>query len=109
MSFVLKKKESYWWPIKVKSPADDGKYDEQELNLHFKKLKVSDLQKKLEGDRKELVKEIVIGWKEVKDEDGKEIPFSTKALENLLNSEYGMLAMIVAGFIESQTGVFEKN
>ena len=112
MAFVIKKKESFIWPVKIKSPADGGKYDEQTLNLEFKKLKSSEMENLLkgniEGGDKGFCRMIVLGWKDVKDSEGKDVPFSSDGLEGLLE-EYGCGKAIASAYFEALAGAVEKN
>jgi hypothetical protein len=34
--FIINQSETYKWPVKISSPIDGGKYQEQELILEFK-------------------------------------------------------------------------
>ena len=79
MAFVMKKKEKFLWPVKIKTPKDGGGYEEQSLSLEFKKMgnkELRELGKSKSEDLSDFAKAIVLGWKDVKDESGNELPFS---------------------------------
>lgn len=108
MAFVIRKKKTFFWPVVIKTPKDGGGYDEQKLNLEFKFLKDSelvDLVKKSNSD-KELCKAIVVGWKDVLDEQ--EQPVSFESFEDVLDTAK-FASSIVSQFLKIIGDIVEKN
>lgn len=87
MSFVIKKKHQFSWPVKIKTPADGGEFETSQITLIFAALDHSEL-KKLMGDSatddKLICNKVVCGWKDVQDESGKELEFNKMNFEMLL-------------------------
>jgi hypothetical protein len=112
--FKLKMSESYSWPVSFGLPIDGGKFDKQTFEVEFKRLgekRLSELLEKSsqgEFDNKSACKEIVVGWKDVKAEDGTEMPFSSTAFDALLDVT-GVPMAIFHAFTKSIRGEKEKN
>lgn len=108
MAFVIKKKESFIWPVTMKLAADGGKYDEQVIDLEFRHMKDSELQKILKKSKsdKEFCKAVVVGWKDVKDENSNPVDFSgfDDFLENVQ-----FAATISTAYLKIVGGSVEKN
>ncbi len=110
MSFVLKKAQSFFWPVKIKLPAN-GQYETSELELEFKAMTGKDVEKlsATEGsDDSDFVKNIVIGWKSVTNEDGVDVPFSKSALSDLL-SVMGVSSQIAMQYMDIFRSAVTKN
>tara|TARA_Y100000593_G_scaffold92981_1_gene186250 strand:- start:858 stop:1211 length:354 start_codon:yes stop_codon:yes gene_type:complete len=103
LAFILKKRNTYFWPINFETPVDDGKYETLKFSCEFKRIKQSqieeyqkqfqDMKTALAASRK-CAKEVVVGWKDILDEENNQIEFSTKTLDLLL--ETPMLAQTIA-------------
>ena len=76
MAFVLKKTASYKWPIKVEIPVDGGKFETQTFDAVFKKMSRSAFNKIVDEGDDALIDAILQGWDGIKDEEGKDIPFT---------------------------------
>lgn len=119
MAFVLKQSDTYSWPVTFDVPVDGGRHERQTFDGEFKRLpqsKIAPMVAELgrlddvsDMDRlTELAAEVLVGWSGVTDDDGKAVPFSQKALEQLL--EVPMLAvMIVKAYLDSLKGAKRKN
>lgn len=108
MSFIFKKKDSYFWPVKLKSPSDGGKYETQTLELEFKKLKQKQITEALGvKENADFCRQIVNGWRDARDESGQELAFG-EHFESLLD-EPGFAKQIVDQYLASLTGAAEKN
>lgn len=119
MSFVLKQSDAYSWPVSFDVPTDGGRHERQTFDGEFKRLPqsrvgpmVAELQQiedltDLERIT-EIAKEILIGWSGIVDNEGKEIPYSEKALVQLL--EVPLLAVsIIKSYMDSIKGAKRKN
>lgn len=112
--FVIKKVESYFWPVKVELPKDGGSYQKHEFQAHFKRITQSQLKILLEGEGdknptdKEFCKSVVIGWKDILDEEKNPIEFSDESLETLIEIP-SVAKTIVVSYLDSIAGSKVKN
>jgi len=114
MAFVLKRSGSYSWPVYFDIPVDGGRFERQTFDCEFKQLSQSRIREISESIGSEdltdadVAAEVLQGWSGVTDDAGKEVPFSQKAMEDLL--EVPMLASaIVLAYFESLQGAKRKN
>lgn len=99
MAFVLKQSATYTWPITLVLPVDGGRRDKHTFDGEFRRLpqtrineivKLAQLQErgKLADDEElrdqDAAKEILVGWSNVVDDEGEEVPYSDAALNQLL-------------------------
>lgn len=98
MSFVLKQSASYTWPVPLLIPVDGGRREKHSFDAEFKRLpqsrinEIIKLARALELGRAEdetlddktAAREVLIGWSGITNDDGKDIPFSESALDQLL-------------------------
>jgi hypothetical protein len=108
MAFVLKKTASYKWPIKVEIPVDGGKFETQTFDAVFKKMSRSAFNKTVDEGDDALIDAILQGWDGIKDEDGKDIPFTESALTQLLEIPT-VAGQIVRAWFESLEVAKRKN
>tara|TARA_R110002020_G_scaffold34066_34_gene103956 strand:- start:5883 stop:6248 length:366 start_codon:yes stop_codon:yes gene_type:complete len=104
MKFVLTSTHRYWWPVKVSIPDPDpsraGEYLEMEFKMQFDSLprdeadKVAELMRASSDNTYADLKRVSRDWDEnVVDENGKPIPFSAEAFEELLRISWYRLAV----------------
>ena len=96
MTFVRKKNKTFKWPVVVREPSetDAGVYEENEFIAIFKRLKVSEYQKALEDKTEfEMLKMMLIGWENMKEEDGQDIPFTNQNLKEMMEDAYWLKAV----------------
>lgn len=119
MAFILKQSTSYSWPVSFDVPIDGGRHERQTFDGEFKRLPQSKIGPmvaelgKLEDlgelDRiTEIASDVLIGWSGINDDDGKEMPFSQKALEQLLEVPFLAVAVLKA-YMDSIKGAKRKN
>lgn len=102
MAFVRKKVKTFKWPVKVEEPADGGVFSTASFTAIFKRVPRS-LFENVEADSElSLLKEIVVGWEGIEDEDGSPVAFSKKALEEFSDDPYW-----IRGVLRSYTETFE--
>jgi hypothetical protein len=108
--FIINQSETYKWPVKISSPIDGGKYQEQELKLHFYRLTVDEINKLDISDIKDedFFKKIISGWEDVQD-DGIDLLFSYEALKRLMDAFPSSRTEIIKGFTDSVPGILQKN
>lgn len=119
MAFVLKQSDTYSWPVAFDIPVDGGRHERQTFDGEFKRLpqsrvgpmvaELQQLEDLADLDRvTEIAKEVLVGWSGINGDDGKEIPFSEKALDQLL--EVPLLAVsIIKAYMDSIKGAKRKN
>jgi hypothetical protein len=126
VAFVLKQSSSYVWPVTVRLPISGGKFEKQTFDAEFKRLpqaRINKIQIEVQArikssERNEtaddsisdqsIADEILIGWANVLDVDGDEVPFSESMKQQLLDIPTMATAIIVAYF-DSLTGTKTKN
>lgn len=115
--FVLKERPAYFWAVKFELQSADGKYEPHEFQAEFKRVPQSRIDKLFE-DLKDIaasgmsddaiVKEMMIGWRDVNDAEGKPVLFNSDTLAQLLEVPR-LRAAIVKSFFESLSGIPLKN
>jgi hypothetical protein len=119
MAFVLKQSDTYVWPVTFDIPVDGGRHERQTFDGEFKRLPQSQIGPmvaeltKLEdlGDLDritEIARELLVGWSGVTSDDGKEVPYSQKALDQLLEVPFLAVAVLKA-YMDSIKGAKRKN
>lgn len=103
--FKMQQSATYKWPVKISIPVDGGKYETQEFEANFKRLKRDEIValKESDIDDTEAVKMVLLGWSGIVGEDGAEVPFSDENLVKLLNVT-GVTTAIANSFFDSVTG-----
>ena len=114
MGFVLTQSDTFSWPVTFDLPVDGGLHETQTFDVQFKRMPqkwIREIAKKIDADKvtdTEVAKEILSGWAGITDESGKEIPFSQKTLEQLLDIRT-LSGSVVLAFFKATAGVKEKN
>lgn len=114
MAFVLSQSPSYSWPVAVEFPIDGGRFDKQTFDVQFKRLpqsRIREILDPVEGagvSDDQVCHEVVMGWSGIQDGKNSEVPFSEKALNELL--EIPLVAgSIVKAWIDSLAKAKRKN
>jgi hypothetical protein len=99
MAFVLKQSATYIWPITLVLPVDGGKRQKHTFDGELRRLpqsriseiiKLAQLQERgALADDEELrdqdaAKEVLVGWANIVDDEGEDVPFSDSKLNELL-------------------------
>tara|TARA_R110000772_G_C13059920_1_gene415152 strand:+ start:47 stop:391 length:345 start_codon:yes stop_codon:yes gene_type:complete len=114
MGFILKQSDTFSWPVTFDLPVDGGLHETQAFDVQFKRMPqkwIREIAKKIDADKvtdTEVAKEILSGWAGITDESGKEIPFSQKTMEQLLEIPT-LSGSVVLAFFKATAGVKEKN
>ena len=114
MGFKLDQSGTYKWPVTVEVPVDDGRHDKQKFDGEFKRItqsRIREMGQLIEtGDLTDvdLVKEVLVGWDGIEDDQGNELKFSQAKLKQLL--EVPMVATAIGtAFFDSIAGAKRKN
>jgi len=96
MALVKKKVNLIKWPITITSPSDGGKWVDESFIGIFKKIGLTKLNELAEQGDPKLVKSVMEGWEEIKDEEGNEVTFNKKELDSFLDDPHFLRATVQA-------------
>lgn len=100
MAFVLSQTSTYTWPVKLTLPVSGGRREVHTFDAEFKRLpqrRINELIQQIRAQERgrrddedlyqdtDAAREILVGWGSVHDDAGKDIPFTDKACEELLD------------------------
>lgn len=114
MAFVLKRSDSFFWPISFDVPEDGGKHKRQTFDAEFRRLpqsrlkELGDLLGQGEISDSDAVAEMLCGWRGVMDDENEEVPFSDGMMRQLLDVPF-MAATIFEAYTDSLQGAKRKN
>ena len=123
MAFVLSQSDSYTWPVTLVIPVDGGRREKHTFDAEFTRLsqtRINEIVRQAKESSGELAKdpamledqtacaEILIGWSNVVDDKGDDVPFSIKALDQLLELPT-IAAQIIRAWSESLEVAKRKN
>lgn len=108
MAFVRKKSSSFKWPVTVEFPVDGGRFESESFDAVFKRIGRSDFQRLLDKGDLDLIEAVLENWEGVKDEAGKDIPFTKAALKDMLDDPC-FTKGIITSYLASLEGAKAKN
>lgn len=114
MAFVLKQSDTYTWPVSFDVPVDGGRHQRQTFDGEFKRLpqsRIREIGEQIDSGEitdASVAAEVLVGWAGITDDAGEAVPFSQKALEQLLDVPM-MAAAIVLAYFNSLAGAKRKN
>lgn len=106
--FKLGQSDSFSYPVEVEVVGDGGKRSTYTFDAQFRRLPSDELneisRRAREGDVNDagLVREVLVGWKGILDEDGSELPFSEASRERVCRV-WPVTPSIVAAFLEANS------
>lgn len=107
--FKLSVSKTFTTPVNFKIPVDGGTYQTNSFIGEFKRLTLSEMRDlPKEGTDAEMCRRVMVGWNEIADENGTPLPFSSEALDRLLDI-VGVASTILQTFFGTLNGVREKN
>jgi len=112
--FVMKTSKTFTHTVKAEIPEGNGKFTHMSLDAEFKRLpepELAELTRKVNAGElspPDVVREVMVGWAKVKDEDGNEMTFSAEGLEQLLTI-FPMPATITRAFFDAHGRAKAKN
>ena len=109
MAFVRKKSKVYPWPVEVNRPSDSvpGEFETTKFIGKFARLDRSSLDKFENEDEFSALSKILVGWEDVKEEDGTAIEFSKTILKEFsedVDFVKGVLDAFKAFYGNAQSG-----
>lgn len=117
MKFVLGKSDRYWWPVVVRVPDPDRAGQTVDLKLEIllepkdqdaamedteRLAGIVNIRERASAERAVLT-DVCKDWRDVVDEDGKPVPFSTDALDAALQKSWFRIGLLRA-YGESLSG-----
>lgn len=114
MAFVLSQTPHYEWPVEYRTPIDGGKYKPSAFVAEFKRLPQSRLDEIFKGatedevDDDAVLDEVLMGWSDIKDQEGNEFE-CTDANRRILLDLPGMRSTLLRAYFGSIEGAARKN
>jgi Ni,Fe-hydrogenase III component G len=108
MAFKIAQNPKYTVVVKVFIPADNGKFDESSFKATFKRVNMDELDELRKKSQIEVVKEVLMDYSDLIDDDGNQVEYSPENLEILMNIPQA-LAGIAEAFWSSIFKAKEKN
>lgn len=110
MAFVRKKVKTFKWPVEVTEPSEDrpGEFDKFEFTAVFKRIKLSELNSLSESSGLPLLKKVMVGWEGIQDEDGKDVLFSGKELEEFAD-DVDWVKSVLSAYTKTYEGAESGN
>jgi hypothetical protein len=112
--FKVKKIDSLLWPVEIDVPREDGsaQTDTHLVKIKYRYLSTDDYEQAtkevLAKDSDKDFRDFVLDWEDVFDAEGNQLPFSRKALNDIM-SERWIAAAINYGFRDCQDAGLRKN
>ena len=113
MPFVIDQSPTYKWRVEVKVNKD-GEVSTEIFTAHFKNISQSrfrEMVKMIEDKQIEdvdVAKEVLIGWEDLEDNNGTQMPFTKSTLNKLLEVR-GFATAVGFAFMESNEQIYVKN
>ena len=113
MPFVIDQKPTYKWKVVVKINKD-GEVSQEIFTAIFKNISQSRFKEMIKMveekqiDDIDVAKEVLLGWEDLVDGNGEEVPFNKNTLLQLLEVR-GFATAVGFAFMESNEEIFVKN
>ena len=108
MALIKKKVTSVKWPVICKSPIDGGQWKEETYTGVFRKIGITELAELANKGDPLLIKGVIEGWEDIKDEEGNDIPFTPETLNEMMEDVHFLRATVQA-VLGMQQEAPEKN
>lgn len=108
MAFKLALKPTYFAQISVSVPNEHGKRDVSKFSAEFKRVGLDRLNELRTMPHPEVLAEVLVGWKDLHDENGDDVPFNDDTKKALFDIPQAFDAL-VASFWDSIFGAKAKN
>ena len=93
--FIVKNDDAYWWPVTIKFPAA-GSFTTQTFEALFKVLPASRVVELSNGTPVDILKEALLDWKGIVDEERNDIAFNEDVRDQLLDNPFFIAALAEA-------------
>ena len=110
MAFIRRKSKAYPWPVEIKRPSETnpGEFETDKCTVKFKRLTKKELNAFTEAEEDKALEKIVVGWSDISEEDGTEIPFTKSNLKDF-SEDIDFVAGVVEAFQKFYTTGKEGN
>jgi hypothetical protein len=110
MTLVLRKTSANTikWPIMVKKPCDGGSFKEVKFTAIFKEIGRDEFNSLVEEGDVALTDMVLLGWEDVQDEEGIDVPFNEENKKALLN-DFTVIKSVIQTYGNMIMGGAEKN
>ena len=107
--FKVAKEPTFTAPVRLKVPNEKGGCDQVQFTARFKVMPQSRLNSLIEAEAEQtaLLREAVIGWDKVADEDGNPVAFTDEALAALLEISYIRIGLMGAYLEATSNGTYK--
>jgi hypothetical protein len=99
--FKIEKKATFFWPVLVNVPKDGGGFASHEFQAEFKfheQSKMDLLLERLKNDDHDILRDLLVGWKQVSNPDGTPVEYTEEAKEALIDIPYVRSALLKSYF-----------
>jgi len=93
MAFKLAQNPTYTVTVKVSTPNDKDTFDTSEFKAKFKRVKFSELESLREKTQVDVIREVLVGFSNLLDDDNKEVDFNESTLNALLEIPQALAAL----------------
>lgn len=84
------------WPVTVFVPQHHGRVLKAQFSASFRYLPSEEFQELASQGDTVLLERVLVGWSQVKDEHGEDVPYSDEARERMLRITYVRKALVLA-------------
>ena len=108
--FKLSKPDTVLWPVTVAIPVDGGRTCKATFDAEFKLLDQDEIDAALAASEDDMafLRDVIVGWNGVQDEDGNDLPYSEASCAQMVKIPYVRKALMKA-FWDATLGAAEKN
>ena len=99
MAFIRRKSKAYPWPVEIKRPSETnpGEFDTDKFTVQFKRLSRKELNDFDKIGEDKALEKIILGWSEITEEDGTEVPFTKGNLKEF-SEDVDFVQGVIEGF-----------
>lgn len=108
MAFKISRKPTYKTEISVSMPTEKGKRETEKFWAEFKHVGVERLDELRAIPHREVLKEVLVGWSGMVDDDNEDVPFNETNMQIVFDIPQALEALI-AGFWNSIFGAKKGN
>lgn len=104
----LKIADSVWWPVIIEVPADGGLVQRLEVEGKFRLYHDDAYAAVMKRTQGELIDEVLLDWRGIKDASDQPLPFSPSAVAELKRIRWALTGF-AQGFVNAHNGLGRKN
>ena len=93
MAFKLTQKPTFTVLVKVDTPNDKGGFDRSDFKAKFKRVTTDEMEEYRGKPQREVLREVLVGWEDLLDENNVAVDFNSEHVEALLNVPPALTAL----------------